>query len=219
MPRALDRKFIDVVFDHDLIRHESIEIRMKQPNPTAISSMKFYTDPFVAYRRDGSHISIPEMVGDSPKDVLVKLKEYLDVSSKSKNLTWVRYVRLVDDLDVHHMFYHHRPVLKIEEYFFAYDKDEERWYQTATPNSPIPVATENPPTEKWVKCESESMLTQIRELSETKSKEIRDKMFKLKEEMHMDLRKQVEIILGIQKPESQETNEFERILQDYEHKG
>lgn len=220
MPRSLDRKFIDIDFHHDLIGHLSVEVRMKQSNPTSIKTMYFYLDPFVIQKReDGSHLSVPEIAAHSPKDVIEKLQEFLDISAKSKNLNWIRYVRLKDNFDLHHLFYNQNPVVHIEEYYFAYDKSEQQWYQTATPRSPIPVASEQPPTEKWIPCDDDNVFYEIKELSTKRSDEIRSKMIQIKEELHLKLRAELEVLLGVRHSESHETNDFEKILQNYKDKG
>ena len=44
-------------------------------------------------------------------------------------------------------------------------------------------------------------------------------MNQIKEELHLKLRAELEVLLGVRHSESHETNDFEKILQNYKDKG
>lgn len=216
MARASSRKFTAVEFKHEMCGTVALEMRVHEDRNKDINSLFFYIEAEAIYRNGVQVGVIPPIRAESPAGVLSKLKVHLDAQVASKTYVWDRYVRLVVQTDLHHLFYHQTPVINVEEYYFAYDKENNRWYQTATPNSPMPVVTEPPTTEKWTLCSNERLFSELHEEAKRRSDELRNKIVQLKDTEILSLQKDLEVMLGIRQPDAtQETNDFERILRDY----
>lgn len=216
MARASSRKFTTIELTHEFCETVSLEIRVHEDRDRDVNSLFFYVEGQPIYC-DGIQIGIiPPTKGESPATVVKKLNAYLDAQVASKTYAWERYVRLHVEYDLHHLFYHQTPVVSIEEYYFAYDKNKDRWYQTASPDIAIAVPTESPPSERWIPCDSETLYDSLRDEAQRRSAELRKKIVQLKETDTLSLQRDLEIMLGVRRPnETQETNDFERILRDY----
>ena len=216
MARESSRKFTTIEITHPYSGDLELEMRVHYDKQKDLTKIRFYIDTFRFTSIDNQQTYIPCISGDSPAEVLKTLGQKLDERYSLKEYDWKRYVRLRTNLDLHHLFYHQTPVVAIEEYYFANDKSTGLWYQTATPTSPIPIQTESPPTERLALCDDEKLFSELHETARRRSDELRNKIVQLKDSETESLQRDLEIMLGLRHPqETQETNEFERILRDY----